>query len=123
MRVVINATHGGFGLSQVAVEKLAEWGHPLAIEELKWRRRLADGTIEEWLPVAGEATLTEAEMLRIEDIARDDPMLLRAIDELGAAAAGGGASLKVVDIPDGVDWEIQEYDGKEKVVEKHRSWC
>ena len=30
--------------------------------------------------------------------------------------------LKVVEIPDGVDWEIEEYDGEEWVSEKHRVW-
>jgi len=30
--------------------------------------------------------------------------------------------LKIVDIPDGVEWEIEEYDGMEWVAEKHRTW-
>ena len=29
---------------------------------------------------------------------------------------------KIVEIPDGVQWEITEYDGKECIKEKHRSW-
>jgi hypothetical protein len=28
----------------------------------------------------------------------------------------------VVEIPDGVEWEIAEYDGLEWVAEKHRTW-
>lgn len=27
------------------------------------------------------------------------------------------------DIPDDVEWEIEEYDGLEWVSEKHRTWC
>jgi hypothetical protein len=27
-----------------------------------------------------------------------------------------------VDIPDGVKWSIQQHDGKEWIVEKHRTW-
>lgn len=37
-------------------------------------------------------------------------------------ASGGFASLKIVEIPDDVEWEICEYDGLEWVAEKHRKW-
>jgi len=30
--------------------------------------------------------------------------------------------LKVVEIPDDVEWNVQEYDGNEWVAEKHRIW-
>lgn len=43
-------------------------------------------------------------------------------EALGEAADGGCASLKVVEIPDGTDYEIGEYDGMEHVAEKHRTW-
>lgn len=60
------------------------------------------------------------------DVARDDPHLLTVIDTLGLNAASGSfASLAVVEIPDDVPedgWVIEEYDGKEWVAEKHRSW-
>jgi len=42
--------------------------------------------------------------------------------DLGKKANGGYAELKVVEIPDDVDWEITEYDGLEQVEEKHRVW-
>jgi hypothetical protein len=29
----------------------------------------------------------------------------------------------VVEIPDGIEWSIQEYDGLEWVAEKHRTWA
>ena len=34
----------------------------------------------------------------------------------------GNANLKMVEIPDDVEWEIADYDGKEWVAEKHRTW-
>jgi len=53
---------------------------------------------------------------------RSDPNLVRCVEELGDKANDDYASLKVVEIPDGVDWIIQEYDGKEWVAENHRTW-
>lgn len=56
------------------------------------------------------------------DIKRSDPGLVEVVELLGEAADGPHASLHVVEIPDDVDWEIDEYDGWEKVVERHKSW-
>ena len=32
------------------------------------------------------------------------------------------AKLKIVEIPDDVEWIIEEYDGKEWIAEDHRRW-
>src|SRR3569623_583951 len=56
------------------------------------------------------------------EIERDDPDLVRVVEELGKGANGDFAMLKVVDVPDGVEWEIDEYDGRERVAERHRTW-
>ena len=37
-------------------------------------------------------------------------------------AWGCCSRLKVVEIPDGIEWQIEEYDGKEWVAETHRTW-
>ena len=49
--------------------------------------------------------------------------LVECVEKLGKDADGAFAELKVVDIPDDVKWEIEEYDGMEWVSEKHRTWC
>jgi hypothetical protein len=54
---------------------------------------------------------------------RTDPALVQAVEELGDAANGDYAKLNVVEIPDGVDYEISEYNGVERVDEVHRSWA
>ena len=56
------------------------------------------------------------------DIQRDDPHLVQVIEELGFWSGGYYSKLKIVEIPDDVDWQIQEYDGNEWVAEKHRIW-
>lgn len=37
-------------------------------------------------------------------------------------AYGDCADLKIVEIPDDVEWVIEEYDGIEYVSEVHRTW-
>ena len=58
----------------------------------------------------------------VMDIPRDDPDLVATVEKLGGNASRAFANLKVVEIPDDVDWEIEEYDGSEWVAEKHRTW-
>lgn len=56
------------------------------------------------------------------DEKRTDQKLIECIETLGEKANGRCASLKVVDIPDDVNWIINEYDGREAVEEVHRVW-
>ena len=53
---------------------------------------------------------------------RANPGLVAVVEKLGKEASGSCSDLKVIEIPDGVEWEIDEYDGMETVHEKHRSW-
>lgn len=53
---------------------------------------------------------------------RDDPLLVRVVEELGEEASGACAKLRVVEIPDGTSYVIDEYDGNEHIAETHRTW-
>lgn len=53
---------------------------------------------------------------------RTDPLLIQVVEELGEKANGMCAELKIVEIPDGVNYEIAEYDGMETVRERSRQW-
>ncbi len=90
--VVINDCYGGFGLSDRAQTEY---------------KRLAGITDPGWYD---------------RDVARDDPYLIKVVKELGMAANGAHANLKIVEIPGDIEWLIQEYDGAEWVAEKHRTW-
>ena len=57
-----------------------------------------------------------------DDIKRNNPILVEIVEQLGESADGGHAELKVVEIPDDVQWQIEEYDGNEWVAETHRKW-
>jgi hypothetical protein len=53
---------------------------------------------------------------------RTDPFLIQVVEELGKDANGGCAELAIVEIPDGTDYTIEEYDGNEHIAETHRTW-
>jgi hypothetical protein len=77
---------------------------------------LSDEAMQEYKKRKG---LTTVFLWKIE---RNDPDLVEIVEEMGDAAADLFAELKVVDIPDGIEWEIQEYDGREWISETHRTW-
>lgn len=58
-----------------------------------------------------------------KSIKRTDKYLVKVIEELGNKANTMCSTLKIIDIPNDVDWTIEEYDGNEWVAEKHRTWC
>jgi hypothetical protein len=45
------------------------------------------------------------------------------VEEMGENVNTRFSELKVVEIPNDVEWQIEEYDGAEWVAEKHRTWC
>lgn len=94
-KIVINKCFGGFGLSREAVARFKELGRDIDVH----------GYVDER-----------------EQIERDDPILVKVVEEMGDAASGGPAKLKVVEIPNSVEWQIEEYDGQEHVAEVHRTW-
>lgn len=93
-QIVINLQHGGFGLSDEAMELYQAF--------------------------CRDANITP-EQYDI-DIPRDSDQLVSAVKVLGERADGRYAQLKVVTIPDDVEWSVMEYDGTEWVAEAHRTW-
>ena len=57
-----------------------------------------------------------------DSIPRDCPHLVEVLMTLGTGADNVFSSLKIVEVPDDVEWFISEYDGKEWVSEVHRTW-
>jgi hypothetical protein len=54
---------------------------------------------------------------------RSHPAVVQVVEELGPEEASADfASLKIVEVPDDVEWIIEEYDGAEWIAEKHRRW-
>jgi hypothetical protein len=93
MKIVINKCHGGFSISEEA-EEIYRTKKGITDDESWWCRM----------------------------IPRDDPILVEIVESMGEKSFGSFAELKVVEIPDNVEWQIDEYDGAEWVAEKHRTW-
>lgn len=55
------------------------------------------------------------------DIERNDKYLVKVVEQLGWGANGKYSELKIVEIPEGTNWYIQEYDGIETIAEG-RQW-
>jgi hypothetical protein len=91
-KIVINVCHGGFGLSEKATERY---------------KQLEGITKPDWW---------------VGDINRDDPMLIQVVEEFGPLVNDRCSELRIVEIPDDVQWHIAEYDGYEHVAEDHRTW-
>ena len=89
MKIVINTSYGGYGLSKEAYEYLGIPYNNLGFEFSK---------------------------------DRTNPKLIEVVEKLGDKANGRYAELKIVEIPDDVDWYIDEYDGCESIHESHRTW-
>ena len=117
-KVVINACHGGFSLSHEAILLYHRYtGTPIYWRDLE--------PSSSWSPRMYylDAECTDSHSWSETALLRDDPVLVRVIEELGGEEAGGPAAvLKVVRVPADVNWCIQEYDGLEWVAERHRTW-
>lgn len=113
MKIAINACHGGFDLHEDAIEAILirkgvpyEWDQNA---ELFYRQDLT-------------FDVDNKHYVDNFSFARNDPDLIAVIEELGHSAWGFFSELKVVEIPDDVDWIIEDYDGYEWIAEKHRTW-
>ena len=53
---------------------------------------------------------------------RTDPTVVEVVEKLGLRANGECADLKIVDIPEDIEYYIDDYDGVETIHEAHRSW-
>lgn len=96
MKVVYNNCYGGFGLSDEALQLLSQ----------KKGYEIKSGFY-----------------LELEhEIKRHDADLVAVVEELGTKASGNYADLQIEEIPDGWEYEIDEYDGNERVLPPRMEW-
>ncbi len=132
MKIVINACYGGFHPSHKAIMRYAElsgfklypYGKGILISECAGYSKVPTHDLPTHEGFRGEIlpTIPEGAHFWHRDIERNDPNLVKVVEELGREADTSVSSLKVVEIPDGVEWTIEEYDGFEHIAEKHKTW-
>jgi hypothetical protein len=85
-----------------------------------WEKRFAeDQGRDSWVHVVDGKILIDEHSDRD---ARSCPQLVALVEEMGDAANGTCARLRIVDIPEDIGWHIDEYDGIERAAENHRTW-
>lgn len=141
-KVVINSCYGGFSLSAEAVLlfaklegkkifgyienpehgdlKFGERGHVRYNPESK-----EEPFIIYWLWTDlgdNPEDINKGEWFHDRDVARNNVNLVKVVKKLKGDAGGRCAQLRIVEIPDNIKFEIEEYDGLEHVAEAHRIW-
>jgi hypothetical protein len=137
MKVVINRGIGGFGLSKKAFERLIELGMTVTdlYEEGENRGQPINKNanlwkVDNWKEYNPELDSVEIGILYdfVENYQnsskiRSNPLVIRVVEELGIEANDEHSKLKIVEIPDNVEYVICEDDtGEEWIAEKHRTW-
>lgn len=141
-KIVVNRRHGGFGLSPKAEKRYLElmgkdcyfykqtkYGHEnngieeytrISVDEAP--QAFISYTITEDLGEVTNNLPNDDTFWSDYNVERDDPMLIKVVEEMGKESFGSYSELEIVEIPDDVEWEIDDYDGYESIHEKHRSW-
>ena len=139
MKIVVNKCYGGFGLSNLASIEYAK-RKGLIINAYKQTKYSFKGGVNEYTKI--EPTEDYHGMVHfaelVDDVVNDDDLnknyfsyrnikrtdstLIELVEELGDSVNNDYSKLSIVVIPDGIDYEIDDYDGFESIHERHRSW-
>lgn len=138
MKVVINRCYGGFGLSHKAVMEYAKIkGFKLypfvetrnASGKLNFHKHRPYKEGEDVFlihysrkPLTKKGTFDDNSYFSDNEIERNDPALIQVVEKLGKEADGHCAKLGIIEIPDNVNWHVEEYDGIEHIAEDHETW-
>lgn len=137
MKVILNKCYGGFGVSQEAYELYAKkkgieiFSYKLECRNDKPIYRKTDMgssifTITFTKDFGDCVELSddnsEKYILELCSNHREDPVLIEVVEELGDRANSPFSKLVVVDIPDGMEYEIDDYDGVETLHQKVEKW-
>ena len=136
MEVVINGCFGGFGISNLALLELIKMNSKIVAKQTFKKYYGSDKDYETdkvklevfkdgffSRPFSNGVLYDNKFVYYVSyELKRNSPDLIKVVKKLKEKANGHCAELKIVEIPDGVDFVIDEYDGIESIHEKHESW-
>lgn len=136
MKVILNKCFGGFDVSQEAYELYAKkkgiklFPYELEIKNDKpiYRKIDAGSSIftTNFTKDFGDFVYLDDSideyLLYLNGSHREDPLLIEVVEELGEKANSQFSKLIIVDIPDGMEYEIDDYDGVETLHQKVEKW-
>lgn len=142
MKIIKNTCYGGYSLSVAAKIEIAKRKgkeiyffdsskQPLTKEEAQVSFFAIEYTVPNPYELGIDQIGEDGTYKKANEISREisinfddrtDPDIISVVEELGDAANGSYAHLTVVEIPDGIEYEIDEYDGFETIREIHRTW-
>jgi len=145
-KIVINRCYGGFGISNEALLELINMKSKIVkkMSIIKYyggeNPNFKDTWKEEWNkdkinlkpfkegffehPYYKGILYHNEFVYFIEDCSeiRSNEDLIKVVEKLKEKASGKLSELIIVEIPEDVDYEIDDYDGMETIHEEHRSW-
>jgi len=118
MKIVVNKCYGGFSISEEAGKLLKEKGVKILFKGDKYKD--SNEIVDKFYSYLSNEDFGIKSNNYIEY--RTDKRLIEVIEKLGDKANGKYAKLEIIEIPDDIEWFIDEYDGIETIHERHRSW-
>ena len=134
MKTLINTCYGSYSLSHEAMLRYAELKGIAVYPENSLGGLYTYWLVPEservdqsnWLSMSKEEQKASNKLYEEQTLCssgfRTDPTMIQVVEELGDKANGRFAELKVIEIPAGVAYTIEEYGGMEHIVEVHRAW-
>ena len=135
MKIILNKCYGGFSLSHEAymlyAKKKGITLYPYAIDYATNTYYITNNPENEYTVhyftknYGNTISFKDAEdeyFLWLNYSYREDPILVEVVEELGERANGSYAKLEVVEIPDDMDYVIDNYDGIETLHQKVQEW-
>jgi len=105
-KIVINVGKGPFSLSGKAFVEYIRCRDELGLDTG------ASGSLPDYIIIDDLKSI----------IRRDDPFLIEIVEEMGKDANGFNSDLQIIELPDGVNWEIRDIHKHEHIIFKTRDY-
>ena len=134
-KVILNKCFGGFDVSKKGYELYAKkkglslyWYENIDFKSNTYEKDTNDNLFKTCFTkdFGDEAIISnenyEKYSLYLRDDYREDATLIEVVEELKGEASGRLGDLKIVEIPDNLEYEMDEYDGIETLHQKVETW-